>query len=283
MTARKPRLTSRKPSIDLRRGPRERSIRNKQLTIRQQMFVREYAADPKFNATEAARKCGYSNPAKEAGKLLSNPLVQRELSKVLHKRAEKVGINAERVLRELSYIGCLDPGAMFNDEGQVMPIKDMPQHVRRAIKAVKVRQRTNQDGEIETRIDVELHPKIAALELIAKHLGMLNDKLRVEHGLTDDFLSKLLSHAETTPTEVIDGNYLEARLALPATSNAVPNPLPTAPPVAKPVDSTTENSPSTNDTLPAARGGKNKSRSKKGKVSSHPATDDSLTFDVEAE
>jgi hypothetical protein len=46
---------------------------------------------------------------------------------------------------------------------------DLPDHVRRAIKKVKVT--PNKDGQ--NSIEVEMHDKIAALRLLAKHHGLM--------------------------------------------------------------------------------------------------------------
>lgn len=72
----------------------------KKLTTKQKIFVLEYIKD--FNATRAAKAAGYSEKtAKQIGsENLTKPVVQQEIAKAVSKRAEKLEINAEWVLRK---------------------------------------------------------------------------------------------------------------------------------------------------------------------------------------
>lgn len=69
------------------------------LTKKQKMFCKEYLKD--LNATQAAIRAGYSE--KTAGEIASQNLkkldIQEYLQKQMDKRAEKVDISAEYVLR----------------------------------------------------------------------------------------------------------------------------------------------------------------------------------------
>lgn len=79
------------------------------LTKMQQLFVREYCADPKTGKEEAARKAGYSKTraAITACELMKNAEVQTEIERLMNKRIEKidaVAVSPESVLRELADI-----------------------------------------------------------------------------------------------------------------------------------------------------------------------------------
>lgn len=71
------------------------------LTAKQQLFVSEYLVD--LNATQAAIRAGYSK--KTAGSIgdenLKKPAIKAALNKAIKKRADKVNITAEKVLRDL--------------------------------------------------------------------------------------------------------------------------------------------------------------------------------------
>ncbi len=73
-------------------------------SAKQKMFVKEYLVD--LNATQAAIRAGYSaSTANKTGpKLLVNPGVQVEIQKGMAKRAEKTGLTAEKVLRDINLI-----------------------------------------------------------------------------------------------------------------------------------------------------------------------------------
>lgn len=78
----------------------------------------------------------------------------------------------EAVIQELEAIGAGEATDVISwDElGQVMltPSDQLPERARRAVKKVKVT--PNQYGN---QIEVEMHDKLAALRLLAKHRGLL--------------------------------------------------------------------------------------------------------------
>jgi len=77
---------------------------DKQLTPKQQLFVKEYLID--FNGTRAAIKAGYSeNSAQQiASENLLKLVIQKELSKAISKQINKVEITVEYVLKHIKDI-----------------------------------------------------------------------------------------------------------------------------------------------------------------------------------
>lgn len=70
------------------------------LTPKEDAFVREYLID--LNATGAAERAGYGGRAKQTGyELLRRPRVAVAVQAAIAKRAERVELSAEWVLREL--------------------------------------------------------------------------------------------------------------------------------------------------------------------------------------
>lgn len=104
------------------------------LTERQKRFCDEYMID--LNATKAAMRAGYSEKtANEQGaRLLANVSVREQLDRLLGERREQTKLQQYRVLRELSQIGF-----------------------------------ANVDLEA-----VKPSEKLKALEMLMKHLGMLD-------------------------------------------------------------------------------------------------------------
>lgn len=74
---------------------------NDNLTDKQKMFCQEYIKD--FNGTRAAIKAGYSkSSAKEiASENLTKPNIQEYLKKIMKKRADKLEIDQEYVLKNI--------------------------------------------------------------------------------------------------------------------------------------------------------------------------------------
>lgn len=69
------------------------------LTAKQEMFCKEYLID--LNATQAARRAGYSeNAARQQGaENMAKPVILERVQGLMAKRSEKVGVDAEWVLR----------------------------------------------------------------------------------------------------------------------------------------------------------------------------------------
>ena len=138
------------------------------LTDKQKIFIKEYLVD--MNASAAYQRAGYKargGSADTAGaRLLRNVQIKAEIDKALNKRANKVGLDAEWVLRRFKDISdrCMQAEAMLDTKGEPTG---------------------------EYRFDSSGANK--ATEMIGKHLGMFTDK--VEHSgemeiikvtLTDD-------------------------------------------------------------------------------------------------
>lgn len=71
------------------------------LTHKQQIFVAEYVKDG--NGTRAAREAGYSEKTAEviASENLRKPLVKGEIDRIKAEKLQKLGVDADWLLREL--------------------------------------------------------------------------------------------------------------------------------------------------------------------------------------
>ncbi|UXN37558.1 terminase small subunit [Avibacterium paragallinarum] len=130
------------------------------LTDKQKRFVEEYLID--LNATQAAIRAGYSkNRASELGyQLLQKTTVQQAIEAAQNKRAERVQITQDDVIRML----------LENIE------------VASGKKAViKTEIRKSEDGELVgddvAQFVYESSSVNKALELLGKHLGMFGQKV----------------------------------------------------------------------------------------------------------
>lgn len=134
------------------------------LTPKQERFVDEYMVD--LNATAAARRAGYKDP--NIGRQL---ITKDNVSAAIQKRREelqgKLEITQEKVLQELAAIAFAN-GTDFVTVTQagllaVKATSDVPKDKLPAIAGIKY----NQLG-----IEIKLHDKVRALELLGKHLGV---------------------------------------------------------------------------------------------------------------
>lgn len=157
------------------------------LSPKQAAFVAEYLVD--LNATQAAIRAGYSPKSAESqgARLLSNAKVREAVDAAKTKRANRVEVTQDEVLRELLRIARTDIGDAFDDKGRFREFKDMPVDLRRAISSVETLEEFTGSGADRVQSGqtrkVKFWDKVKALELLGKHLKLWTEKL--EHAGPD--------------------------------------------------------------------------------------------------
>lgn len=163
----------------------------KELKPKQRLFVAEYLKD--LNATQAAIRSGsQAKRAEQAGhELLTNPDIKAAIEAAMKERAAKLEITSERVLAEIANMAFYDPADLSIDgeaseedreewviDGRVIrglrnfaDIKRLPEKVRRVIVGWGYDRNQN--------FTVKLADKSKALDQLARHLSLYNDKLDV--------------------------------------------------------------------------------------------------------
>lgn len=155
-----------------------------ELTPKQRRFVQEYLID--LNAKQAAIRAGYSERTAEqqGSRLLSYAKVAAAVAEGKKTVAEKLGITAERVLRELGRLAFLDIRNAFDEDGNLKPIHELDDDTAAAIAGIEVESLFDgkgNDREIIGRLHkLKLSDKKAALDTLAKHLNLLTEKVKVE-------------------------------------------------------------------------------------------------------
>lgn len=161
----------------------KKAVDNLQSFRRRQVFVHEYLRT--LNATEAAKLAGYSPKTaySQGQRLLKSVEVADAIQKHMDKRAEAVGISSERVLQEIANAAFLDPIQLFNDDGTLKDLRDMPEGARRSIAGIDVEEIFEGRGEERHLVGylkkIRLVSKEGTLTLAGKHLKLFTD--RVEH------------------------------------------------------------------------------------------------------
>lgn len=150
------------------------------LTDKQQKFVAEYLVD--LNATQAAIRSGYS--VKTAEKIGSENLRKPEIAAAIAsgkaKQLEAANVKAVHVLEELRRLSFADLADMVDaTTGKLKPLHEMPPAARAAIASVKLTKKnlTAGYGVMEDVVELKLWDKPRALEMLAKHFGLLTEKL----------------------------------------------------------------------------------------------------------
>ncbi|HUD91900.1 terminase small subunit [Sphingobium sp.] len=174
------------------------------LNPKQQAFAREYLVD--LNATQAAIRAGYSpkTAVQQGSRLLLNADIAAAVARGMDKRAEKLDISAERVLAEIASMAFWDPADMMveltdateaeagegyhiGEDGKLYglrgptDIRRLPEKIRRAI--------VGWGWDRNQNFTVKLADKSKALDQLARHLSLYNDKLDLN--VTGDLAGRL--------------------------------------------------------------------------------------------
>jgi phage terminase small subunit len=184
------------------------------LTPKQKRFVEEYLVD--LNAAAAARRAGYSEKTadKMGAKLVVKSSIQEAIQLLQNNRSQRTEITADNVLRELAALGFSDlRHYVIDDNGHVSLAAGAPDIAMRAVSSIKrkVRSVPGREGVEDIETEIKLWPKNSALELIAKHLGMLIEK-REHSGKVE---------VQTTPRYDMSSLTVEELLALKALTEKV--------------------------------------------------------------
>lgn len=149
------------------------------MTPKQSAFVREYLVD--LNATQAAIRAGYSarSASTEGERLLRNAEIAAAVQRGMDKRADKVGITAERVLREIEKLAFFDPRKLFDDDGAPIHVSKLDDDTAAAVAGLDVVMQGNQDVGFAQVLKVKLTDKSKNLELLGRHLKLFTDKIEI--------------------------------------------------------------------------------------------------------
>lgn len=154
------------------------------LTAKQIRFVDEYLVD--FNATQAAIRAGYSEKTANTigAQNLAKLSIQAEISRRQKDLQRRTEVTQDRVVKELARIAFaniadyvhVETQTRTKDDGtettyQIVMLsetEDLSADQRAALATVK---------QSVNGVEIKLHDKIKALELLGRHIGMFNDKL----------------------------------------------------------------------------------------------------------
>lgn len=136
---------------------------------RRKLFAERYLVNGN-NATEAAKFAGFAEHTAyvTGSKLLRHPEVIEMLGNRMNEVLTRAKLTTERWAAEMAAIGHFDIGELYDEDGKLIPVHKLPEHVRRAISGVDVA--TDEDGVVTSKI--RMNDKNTALTNIGKHLGM---------------------------------------------------------------------------------------------------------------
>jgi len=136
------------------------------MTPKREQFCLEYLVD--LNATQAAIRAGYSpkTAGSQGEQLLKKVEIQQRIAELRADREQRTQIEGDRVIEELKRIGLARIDEAVECRGRTVKIKSFAELSPDVLAAIESVQQTK-DG-----IKVKFHNKLAALEQLARHLGL---------------------------------------------------------------------------------------------------------------
>ena len=149
-------------------------------------FCQQYIID--LNQTKAAERAKYSKKtaAQQASRLLRNVKIQQRIAELKEIRSERTVITQDMVLKELSILMKSDLRNYIDIDPDTGAIRakgfdEMPEGESRALKSIKEDRVIKEDADgkkttVYDKVKFDLYDKVRAIELVARHLGMLSEK-----------------------------------------------------------------------------------------------------------
>lgn len=161
------------------------------------MFVKELLADKAMNVSQAAIKAGYTGQT--GTELLKRKDIAAAVAKSIKQRTWRHEVDAERVLTELLSLGYSNLQNYYDENGDPIPLHKLSPEAARAIKY------------IDANGNPVFWDKVAALGLLAKHVGILEQVLNVSvaHTLDLDSLYGREEKEDIIETTINDPRIVE--------------------------------------------------------------------------
>ena len=150
------------------------------LTPNQRAFCESRFRHPEWTAAQcymrAYPSCKSENAAAvEASKNLKKPKIQNYLEELSKQTADHIGLFPGRILREEARLAFYDPRDLVDPlTGEILSLKDLPEHMARAIVSLKVvkTQSLKDPDLVRTEYRYKFADKGKALERLSRYLGM---------------------------------------------------------------------------------------------------------------
>lgn len=168
------------------------------LSPQQLRFVEEYLVD--LNATQAAIRAGYSarTADQQGSRLLANVKVSKAIQERQKRRQKRLELTQDRVLLELMRVAFFDPRTLFTADGRPRSVEELDDDTAAVIAGLDISMERTEEETSDGRPiyapvrKYKIADKMRAIELCMRHMGLLNDKLKIDGQLT---LAQLLESA----------------------------------------------------------------------------------------
>lgn len=149
----------------------------KRLNPKQQAFALALPTSPTHEAAMLAAGYAAQTARKKAGELAKHPGVTKVVNWLVGQVMHDTRDSIERVVRELCDIALTDPISIFDAQDNLLPIREWPEDMRRALAGIEVLEEFEGRGKDRKSIGVTKKVKFwdkgMALERIAKVKGYM--------------------------------------------------------------------------------------------------------------
>lgn len=165
-----------------RKGGRGSKVkRTTLLTPKEEFFCMEYIKDR--NATQAAIRAQFSQNYKSASviasKLLRRPNVRYQINRMIEAQCNRIKVDTDFVLKELIKLATFDIQDIYDEDGNIKPVQDLPETVRKAIATIEVEELYAGRGlarkNVGRNVKIKFWDKSKALENLGRYLKMFGD------------------------------------------------------------------------------------------------------------
>jgi len=126
-----------------------------------------------------------ASAASSAGRLKTIPSVRYFMDLVDWARVESMGFSARKIIEAETEISYSDITEYIEEDGNFSGnLKDLPLHIRRAIKSLEISETTDKQGEVTKKYKISLWDKGQSLHRMEKIKGMHLDKAEVVNKTT---------------------------------------------------------------------------------------------------
>jgi phage terminase small subunit len=112
--------------------------------------------------------------------------VQAEIRRLTARKLARAELSADRVLEEYRRIAFSNVQQLFNDDGSLIPLRDLPPEVAAAIASMEVvmKNAAAGDGVVDRVLKVRMWDKPRTLNDLARHFALLTDVVQVSGTVT---------------------------------------------------------------------------------------------------
>jgi phage terminase small subunit len=159
---------------------------------RRTAFANAYLVNGR-NITQAAISAGYSKKTapQQGSRLLNNVHVKKIIEEANKKAGALAGLSVERTLLEVARLAYADPGKLWDEDGNLIPIHLLDADTRATIASIEVDEVFTGKGETKTLAGhlrkIKQHGKAQALDMAMKYhqLYVERHEHKVEHSYAE--------------------------------------------------------------------------------------------------